>query len=68
MAIAIAVPRGSGIAAYDEQGRQILSLGGGAGPNNGLVGYTGSTVSVRRGSSIAVHDEQGRQISSFLAK
>jgi hypothetical protein len=67
MAIASAVPRGSSIAVYDERGRQILSLSGGVGPNNGLQGYTGSTVSVRRSSSISVYDEKGCQIASILA-
>jgi hypothetical protein len=67
MAIASAVPRGSSIAVYDERGRQILSLGGGRGPGNGLVGFTSSTVSVRRSSSIAVYDEKGCQIASILA-
>jgi hypothetical protein len=67
MAIANAVPRGSSVYVYDEQNRQIFSIPGGTGPNNGLQGYTGSTVSVRRGSSIYVYDERGRQISSISA-
>lgn len=67
MAIVSAVPRGSSVYVYDEQGRQIFSIAGGTGPNNGLQGYTGSTVSIRRGSSIYVYDDKGRQISSVSA-
>lgn len=64
MAIVTAVPRGSSVYAYDEKGRQIFAISGGTGPNDGLVGFTSSTVSVRRGSSIYVYDDKGRQISS----
>ena len=50
MAIGSAVQRGSGVYIYDERGRQLGVVGAGSGPNDGLKGYTGSTVSVRRGN------------------
>ena len=43
------------------------SVYAGTGPNDGLKGYTSSTVSVRRGSQIYVYDNKGRQISSVFA-
>lgn len=67
MAIANAIPKGSSVYVYDEHGRQIFSISSGTGPNNGLHGFTSSTVSVRRGSSIYTYDEQGRQIYSMTA-
>ena len=61
MAIGSAVQRGSSVYIYDEKGRQLGVVSAGSGPNDGLKGYTGSTVSVRRGNSIYIYDERGRQ-------
>jgi hypothetical protein len=68
MAIGNAVQRGSMVYIYDEKGRQTGSVSAGTGPDHGLHGYTGSSVSVRRGSMIYVYDERGRQISSASAR
>ena len=61
MAIGSAVQRGSSVYIYDEKGRQLGVVSAGSGRNDGLQGYTGSTVSVRRGNSIYIYDEKGRQ-------
>ncbi len=61
MAIGSAVQRGFSVYIYDEKGHQLGVVGAGSGPNDGLKGYTGSTVSVRRGNSIYIYDEKGRQ-------
>ncbi|HEX9871590.1 MAG TPA: hypothetical protein VGC99_23910 [Candidatus Tectomicrobia bacterium] len=46
MAIATAIKRGSSVYVYDEKGRQILTLTAGPKPEDGLTGYTSTTVSV----------------------
>lgn len=68
MAIGNAVQRGSFVYIYDEKGRQIGSVPAGSGKDDGLKGYTSSTVNVRRGSFIYTHDERGRQTSSTPAR
>ena len=68
MAIGNAVQRGSMVYVYDEKGRQIASVMAGNGPNDGLKGYTSSTVNVQRGSMIYTYDERGRQIGSTFAR
>ena len=65
--IVTAVQRGSQVYVYGAGQRQLCSIYAGTGPNDGLKGYTSSTVSVRRGSQIYVYDNQGRQISSVFA-
>jgi hypothetical protein len=66
--IATAVQRGRFVYVYDDRGRQRASLLAGNGPNDGLVGYTGSNVSIRRGAFIYTYDAKGRQISSVFAQ
>lgn len=66
--IATAVQRSTGIYVYNEKGTIIATLNGGSGPKDGLVGYTGSTVSVRRGSTIFVYNANGRIISTVNAR
>ena len=51
MPIATAIKRGSFVYVYDEKGRQILTISAGNKPEDGLTGYTSTTVSVRRGDS-----------------
>jgi len=68
MAIGSAVQRGSFVYVYDEKGRQLTTLPAGSGPEDGLKGYTGATVSIRRGSFIYTHDERGRQTSTTPAR
>ncbi len=68
MAIGNAVQRGGLVYVYDEKGRQLSALSAGSGPNDGLKGYTGATVSIRRGSLIYTYDEKGRQLSATSAR
>lgn len=68
MAIATAVKRGNSVYVYDEKGRQIAVIGAGNRPEDGLTGYTSTTVSVRRGGSIYTYDEKGRQLSVTSAR
>jgi len=68
MAIGNAVQRGSFVYIYDEKGRQIGSVSAGSGKDDGLTGYTSSTVNVRRGSFIYTYDEKGRQTGSTPAR
>lgn len=68
MAIGNAVQRGNYVYVYDERGRQLSALPAGSGPEDGLKGYTGATVSVRRGSFIYTYDERGRQVSATPAR
>lgn len=68
MAIGNAVQRGSTVYIYDEKGRQIATVSAGTGREDGLKGYTSSTVNVRRGSTIYSYDEKGRQISTTSAR
>ena len=65
--IVTAVQRGSQVYVYGHGQRQLCSIFAGNGPDDGLKGYTSSTVSVRRGNNIYVYDAQGRQISSVVA-
>jgi hypothetical protein len=69
MALGSAVQRGHSVYVYDEKGRQLHVLSaGGSGPDDGLSGYTGSTVSIRRGPCIYTYDERGRQKSVINAR
>lgn len=68
MTIASAVQRGAYVYLYDRGGRQIAAIPSGSQPDDGLQGYTASTVSIRRGHYIYVHDQNGRQISAIPAR
>ncbi len=59
MSIGSVVRRGSSVYIYDENGRQIGTIG--VAPNDTLKGYTSTTVSIQRGSMIYIYDEKGRQ-------
>ena len=52
MAIGSAIERGSLIQVFDEHGRTLFSKARGSGPEDGLLGFTGSTVTARYGSVI----------------
>ncbi len=67
MAIGSALERGSLIYAFDEHGRTPFSKAKGNGPNDGLLGFTGSTVTVRFGSVIKTYNERGMTIYSKAA-
>ena len=66
--IGSAVQRGAWVYVYDEKGKQGATLPAGAGPQDGLHGYTGATVGIRRGSWLYTYDERGRQISTAPAR
>lgn len=69
MAIGNAVQRGAWVYVYDEKGRQITSIGAGnVKTDDGLKGYTSTTVSVKRGAWIYTYNEKGRQLSSTPAR
>jgi hypothetical protein len=68
MSIGSALERGSLICFYDEQGRTPFSKARGSGPNDGLLGFAGSTVSARYGSVIYTYDEHGMTIYSKAAR
>jgi len=67
MAIGSAMERGSFIFAYDERGHVLFSKAIGNGADDGLIGFTGSTVTVRLGSVIATYDEKGMTLYSKAA-
>ena len=67
MEIVTAVQRGTQVYVYGQGQRQLCAIFAGNGPDDGLKGFTSSTVSVRRGRNIYVYDAQGRQISSVFA-
>jgi hypothetical protein len=63
MAIGNAVQRDPFIYIYNEQGQQTAALSMGSEPNDGLCGYTSSSVNVRKGPFIYSYDENGSQIN-----
>jgi hypothetical protein len=67
MAIGSAIERGSLIQVFDERGRTLFSKARGSGPKDGLLGFTGSTVTARYGSIIYTYDERGMTIYSKAA-
>jgi phage pi2 protein 07 len=67
MAIASVVERGGWVYVYDERGNNITTIMGGSQPDEGLQGYTASTVSIRRGPWVYVYDQSGNQISTIYA-
>ena len=56
--------KGSQIIAYDEHNCQLFAKFKGLKPEDGLKGYTGSTVSIQNGSQLLTYDEKGHQISA----
>jgi len=68
MAIANVVERGAFIYVYDASGTTLCMLQSGSGPNEGLKGYTSSTVNIRRGAFIFTYDEKGRQLTMTSAQ
>jgi hypothetical protein len=57
--IGSALERGSLICVYDQNGMTLFSKARGSGPNDGLLGFSGSTVTARFGSIIYAYDEKG---------
>ena len=60
--IGSALERGSLIVVYDEKGMSLFSKSKGSGPHDGLLGFTGSTVTVRFGSVIYTCGERGQTV------
>ena len=67
MAIGSAIERGSMIVVFDEHGMSLFSKSKGSGPNDGLLGFSGSTVTARFGSIIYTHDEKGMTLYAKAA-
>ena len=65
--IGSAIERGSLICAFDEHGMTLFAKGKGSGPNDGLLGFSGSTVTVRFGSIIYTYDEKGMTLYAKAA-
>lgn len=62
MTIGHAVQRGTLIYVYDQDGRQITSISApGRFPDDGLKGYTTSSIHVQKGTLIYTYDEAGHQ-------
>ena len=59
MAIANAVQRGNMVYVYNEKGSLISTIAIGSGLNNGLKGYTGSSVNIQKGNMIYMYNEKG---------
>ena len=68
MAIGNAVERDHFVHVHDEKGYQLGTLFAGNGPDDGLKGYTSTTVNVRLGAVIYTYNAEGRQLSSTLAR
>ena len=66
--IANAVQRGSTVYVYNEKNQQIFTQPAGSGPNDGLKGYTGSSVNIQRGSTIYTYNEKGQQTGTTPAR
>ena len=67
MAIGRAIERGSLIQVFDEHGHTLFSKARGNGRNDGLLGFTNSTVTARYGSTIFTYDEHGMTIYAKAA-
>jgi hypothetical protein len=65
--IGSAIERGSLICVYDQHGITLFSKARGSGAKDGLLGFTGSTVTVRFGSIIYTYDERGMTIYAKAA-
>ena len=68
MAIGNAVQRGNLVYVYNEKSLQIACLSAGNGPNDGLKGYTGSSVNIQRGGFIYTYNEKGSQTGCVSAR
>lgn len=64
MAIGNVIERGQYIYIYDENGNQCGTIPRLNGPEDGLKGYTSTTVNVRQGYYIYSYDQNGHQISA----
>ncbi len=68
MSIGSVVQQGNTVIIRDERGRQLgMIFAMKSQPSDGLIGYTGSTVSVRKGSNVITYDERGQQLGTAFA-
>lgn len=67
MAVGNAVQRDVWVYIYDETGAQTAMVPAGSGPDDGLKGYTSSSVNVRRDAWIYSYDERGAQLGMVPA-
>jgi hypothetical protein len=66
--IGTVVPRGNHLYVYNKQGQQLCTIGGESSqPNQGLIGFTSSSVSVKRNNLIYIYNAKGQQISTVGA-
>ena len=65
--IGSAIERGSLIVVFDQRGTALFSKARGSGPRDGLLGFTGSTVTARYGSVIYTYDENGMTLYAKAA-
>jgi hypothetical protein len=65
--IGSALERGSLIVVYDQDGRPLFSKVKGSGSRDGLLGFTGSTVTARFGSVIYTYDQHGQTLYAKAA-
>jgi hypothetical protein len=68
MAISLAVQRGNTVFVYGEQGQMLSTIMGGTEPQDGVLGYTSSTVTVRRGNTLFIYNEKGNLLSTTYAR
>ena len=68
MAIGNAVQRGGWVHVYDEKGKKLTAIDAGNRKDDGLKGYTSTTVNIRRGNWIYTYDEKGRKLNSTAAR
>ena len=60
MAIGSAIQKGTSVSIFNENGKPLAIIHCGNGPEDGLVGYTSTTITLRRGSTLQICDEKGR--------
>lgn len=65
--IGSAIERGWLIVVFDQHGQTLFSKVKGEGVKDGLIGFTGSTVTARFGSSIFTYDEHGHTLYAKTA-
>jgi hypothetical protein len=62
MAIATVVQRGNLIQALNEKGQTLFIRPAGSGPNDGLKGYTSTTVTIQIGTIVYTINERGHTL------
>ena len=65
--IGSAIERGSLICVFDEHGSTLFRKAGGSGATDGLLGFTGSTVTARYGSSSTRTTRMGMTLYAKVA-